>query len=113
MSSPSGENRGGTPTGERARKRRAARAELSVARPARRLRAGHETLRLSAFRFPYLPEASRKELPFVIAGLDPAIHATVKLVQIFRCLTSLRFSMDHRVKPGGDDENAWLFDNLG
>jgi hypothetical protein len=28
---------------------------------------------------------------FVIAGLDPAIHA------------ELRFTMDHRVKPGGDD----------
>jgi hypothetical protein len=28
-----------------------AQAGLSVARPARRLRAGHETLRLSAFRF--------------------------------------------------------------
>jgi hypothetical protein len=42
------------------------------------LRAGHETLRLPAFRF----------LSFilpVIAGLDPAIHAAAKLVQNFRC----------------------------
>jgi hypothetical protein len=33
-----------------------------------------------------VPEASREVLPsFVIAGLDPAIHAAVKMVQIFRC----------------------------
>jgi hypothetical protein len=31
---------------------------------------------------------------FVIAGLDPAIHA------------ELHFSMDHRVKPGGDEMKA-------
>jgi hypothetical protein len=29
--------------------------------------------------------------PFVIAGLDPAIHVEP------------HFSMDHRVKPGGDE----------
>jgi len=34
---------------------------------------------------------------FVIAGLDPAIHAATKRVQ--------RISMDHRVKPGGDKED--------
>src|SRR6202050_4932774 len=39
---PAGENRGGTPAGERARKRRAAQAAFSVARPARRLRAGNK-----------------------------------------------------------------------
>jgi hypothetical protein len=33
-----------------------------LVRPARRLRAGHETLRLPAFRFLLLPEASREEL---------------------------------------------------
>jgi hypothetical protein len=59
--SPSGENRGGTPAGERARKRRAAQAAYSVARPAP-AGAGHETLRLPAVRFLYVPEASRKEL---------------------------------------------------
>jgi hypothetical protein len=32
---------------------------------------------------------------FVIAGLDPAIHAASPLAR--------RVSMDHRVKPGGDD----------
>jgi hypothetical protein len=31
----------------------------------------------------------------VIAGLDPAIHAASPVVR--------RVSMDHRVKPGGDD----------
>jgi hypothetical protein len=49
-----------------------------VARPARRLRAGHETLRLSAFRFPLFVLSY-----FVIAGLDPAIHAAKKLRQNF------------------------------
>jgi hypothetical protein len=38
---------------------------------------GHETLRLSAFRFLYF------FLPFVIAGLDPAIHAATTLRQSF------------------------------
>jgi hypothetical protein len=51
--SPAGENRGETPAGERARKRRAAQAAFSVARPARRLRAGNTTLRLPAFYFLY------------------------------------------------------------
>jgi hypothetical protein len=32
--------------------------------------------------------------PFVIAGLDPAIHAEP------------HFSMDHRVKPGGDEKRS-------
>jgi len=45
------ESRGGTPAGERTRKRRAAQAASSLVRPARRLRAGHEILRLPAFRF--------------------------------------------------------------
>jgi hypothetical protein len=33
---------------------------------------------------------------FVIAGLDPAIHVA--------SLRTQRVSMDHRVKPGGDDK---------
>jgi hypothetical protein len=49
--SPSGENRGGTPAGERARKRRAAQAAYSVARPAP-AGAGHLTMLLPAVRFP-------------------------------------------------------------
>jgi hypothetical protein len=110
---PSGENRGGTPAGERARKRRAAQAAFSVARPARRLRAGHEILRLPAFRFLYfLPEASRKELFFVIAGLDPAIHVTERLKHNSGWLTQPRVNMDRRSKAGGDEENLLLFDNL-
>jgi hypothetical protein len=32
---------------------------------------------------------------FVIAGLDPSIHAASQ--------NTRHFSMDHRVKPGGDD----------
>jgi hypothetical protein len=47
---------------------------------------------------------------FVIAGLDPAIHAASPLVQMVS-FDSLRVSMDHRVKPGGDEEGAWLFEN--
>jgi hypothetical protein len=70
---------------------RAAQAALSVARPARRLRAGHETLRLPAFRF---PSFSFVLSYFVIAGLDPAIHAARKLPLSFR---KLQFSMDRRV----------------
>jgi hypothetical protein len=38
------------------------------------------TVRLPAFRFLF-----SFFLPFVIAGLDPAIHAAARLVQIFRC----------------------------
>jgi hypothetical protein len=50
MEYSSGQNRGGTPTGERARSGGAAQADLSVARPAP---AGADSshLRLSAFRF--------------------------------------------------------------
>jgi len=45
---------------------RAAQAALSVARPARRLRAGHETLRLPAFRFLFIS--------FVTASASEAIQ---------------------------------------
>jgi hypothetical protein len=48
---------------------------------------------------------------FVIAGLDPAIHAAKGLEQNLNWLTSLHVSMDHRVKPGGD-EGIRLFDNM-
>jgi hypothetical protein len=40
---------------------------------------------------------------FVIAGLDPAIHADEKLDRFADKLSEPRVSMDHRVKPGGDD----------
>jgi hypothetical protein len=42
---------------------------------------------------------------FVIAGLGPAIHAATKLPLSFR---KLHVSMDHRVKPGGDEERGCL-----
>jgi hypothetical protein len=44
---------------------------------------GHEILRLSAFRFlPFLSFFLRFS-QFVIAGLDPAIHAELKLDRTF------------------------------
>jgi hypothetical protein len=39
---------------------------------------------------------------FVIAGLDPAIHAEHRLAELSRMFVVRHFSMDHRVKPGGD-----------
>jgi hypothetical protein len=88
-------NRGGTPTGERARSGGSAQAGHFVARRRARWHGvmKHCVCRRSASFLAF----------FVIAGLDPAIYAAAKLVQIFRCLTSLRVSMDHRVKPGGDE----------
>ena len=43
----------------------------------------------------------------VIAGLDPAIHAAHPLVRPSR-FRQPHFSMDHRVKPGGDEKCAAL-----
>jgi hypothetical protein len=63
---------------------RAAQAAFSVVRPARRLHAGHETLRLPAFHFPYFFLSFLSFLSLVIAGLDPAIHAATKLIQSAR-----------------------------
>ncbi len=51
-----------------------------------------------------------RSFPFVIAGLDPAIHAEVTLAQRFPpALCMRRFSMDHRIKSGGDESEtvAW------
>jgi hypothetical protein len=47
--------------------------------------------------------ASRQVPSFVIAGLDPAIHAADWIAQIVRRFLERRGSMDHRVKPGGDE----------
>jgi hypothetical protein len=63
-------------------------------------------LRLSAFRFRHF----RSFFPFVIAGLDPAIHAEVKHAKRLPpsvCL--LEIGMDHRIKSGGDEfrESIW------
>jgi len=41
---------------------------------------------------------------FAIAGLDPAIHAAARLLWRFDRLSLPHFSMDHRVKPGGDED---------
>jgi hypothetical protein len=43
----------------------------------------------------------------VIAGLDPAIHATSRIIGLDRICggsTVRFFSMDRRVKPGGDEK---------
>jgi hypothetical protein len=41
----------------------------------------------------------------VIAGLDPAIHAgRVGLLRLTASHNSWHVTMDHRVKPGGDDK---------
>jgi len=38
-----------------------------------------------------------------LPGFDPAIHAEGRLVDIAEWFHSPDFSMDHRVKPGGDE----------
>jgi hypothetical protein len=76
MTSPLGQNRGGTPIGVRL---------LLEARPCQQ----HGRLDQASVGVPY-PFLS--VLPFVIAGLDPAIHRAPPL------------SMDHRIKSGGDEE---------
>ncbi len=45
-------------------------------------------------------------LSFVIAGLDPAIHAEVTLANAPTGICLLQLSMDHRVKPGGDESKS-------
>jgi hypothetical protein len=74
--SPFGENRGGTPAGERARKRRAAQAAFPWCAPHAACVRASNTLRLPAFYFLFFS--------FVIAGLDPAIHAEGKPHRICR-----------------------------
>jgi hypothetical protein len=98
--------RGGTPEGERA---------AFSARRARMVRPLKQ-MRLPAFRFLFLSSVPSY---FVIAGLDPAIHAAKRLEQNSGWLTSPRVSMDRRgvgersdavlrtAMPGGDEE---LFD---
>jgi hypothetical protein len=54
-------------------------------------------LRLSAFCFRF------SSFPFVIAGLDPAIHAEALLANASTGICQRRSSMDHRIKSGGDD----------
>jgi hypothetical protein len=40
----------------------------------------------------------------VIAGLDPAIHRSRGLLRVATLFDLPDVSMDHRVKPGGDEE---------
>jgi hypothetical protein len=70
-------NRGGTPTGERARSGGSAQADLFVARTAP-AGADHETLRLSAFRFLlFVPSC------FVIASASEAIQCSGSVLDCF------------------------------
>jgi hypothetical protein len=39
----------------------------------------------------------------VIAGLDPAIHAELPIMRFAGMFSFRLISMDHRVKPGGDE----------
>ena len=103
--SPLGESRGGTPAGERARERKGRRKPLYPWRDRARSRAGLTTVRLPAFRFPFFLFSY-----FVIAGLDPAIHAAKRLVKTFRSASIAANQHGPPVKPGGDEMNASLFD---
>jgi hypothetical protein len=60
----------------------------------------------SLFSFPFLPVPS-----FVIAGLDPAIHAAKTLITTDRFVVP-QLSVDHRVEPGGDEACVSLFDSV-
>ena len=83
--------------------------------PVRRLTTRRSALRLPLFfrRHSFVPwlgktraqqkRAARMLLCVVIAGLDPAIHAEVRLLRCAARLCLRRFSMDHRVEPGGDE----------
>ena len=87
----------------RARPQRRVGASRSLRGAPRTRWCGHKTLRLSAFRF--LLFLSFRSFFFVIAGLDPAIHAEATRDQNFRVATrNLQVNMDHRVKPGGDEK---------
>ena len=114
--------RGGTPAGERARSGRAAQAAFSVARPVRRLRTGRglRVCRRSAsfflfagseFRIEFRSPDERSEIREWHKSLRsyphiaPLIRATgVRAGAKFGRLKSLHFSMDRRIKSGGDEE---------
>jgi hypothetical protein len=86
MEDSPGKNRGGTPTGERARSGGSAQAGTLVARTAP---AGADMKhcgcrRSASFLFFRSFFRSSLSFQFVIAGLDPAIHAEAKLDRIFR-----------------------------
>ena len=49
---------------------------------------------------------ARMPLCVVIAGLDPAIHAEVPLLRFAVVVCFRLVSMDHRIKPGGDEDGG-------
>ncbi len=73
-------------------------SRLSVARPARRMRAGRGIPRLPAFRFPL----------FLTSSLPGLTRQSMRRRGCFRNSAqplSPQISIDHRVKPGGDEDN--------
>jgi hypothetical protein len=68
--------------------------------------AGEANLRgLVAWQSSGAEDASReRDFCVVIAGLDPAIHGNARIAKIRSTFRAPDFSMDHRVKPGGDEE---------
>jgi hypothetical protein len=67
--------------------------------------------RRSASLFPSSVISLRSFVPFfVIAGLDPAIHAEATLDQTSGRISQAAAQRHHRIKSGGDEENATLFD---
>ena len=52
-------------------------------------------------------------VPFVITGLDPAIHGEGTLANASTGIYPLQLSMDHRVKPGGDEVRKVACHNSG
>ncbi|MGA7790027.1 MAG: hypothetical protein WCA56_17900, partial [Xanthobacteraceae bacterium] len=75
----------------------------------RRLRAGHETLRLPAFRFPsffFVARMKRSEIRerHKSSSIGPGLRSAPSGL---RRLREPQFNMDHRVKPGGDEESEF------
>jgi hypothetical protein len=89
---PVRQNRGGTPTGERI---------PQDARPCQL----HGRLEQASVGvpLPFLSSVGSLLLLLVIAGFDPAIHADTKRGQTFGRSRKPQLTMDHRVKPGGDE----------
>jgi len=84
--SPAGENCGGTPAGERARKRRAAQAAFLRGASRTPLACGQQTLRLPAFRFLFCRKRVDKRR-FVD---ETAFTAPLQFVSSLGCLSSAK-----------------------
>ncbi len=105
--SPLGKSRGGTPAGERARERTGRRKPLLPWRDPRAVFAcGRCYPRLPAFRFPYFLFSY-----FVIAGLDPAIRAAKRLIQLSALLCRCNSAWTTGSGPVVTRSMASLFDN--